>query len=108
MVLPYSTFFDRMETTLKGRMFLGSPILDKNNQVSYLKQRLNLFLETLDAIDPEDTDLEDIDRLIEMVDDLDAKCQELNTVKVSQFYWLFFSFPYPQLPFALKFMILLV
>jgi hypothetical protein len=58
-------------------MFLGSPILDKNNQVSYLKQRLNLFLETLDTIDPEDTDLEDIDRLIEMVDDLDAKCQEL-------------------------------
>ena len=32
-----------------------------------------MFLETLDAIDPEDTDLEDIDRLIEMVDELECK-----------------------------------
>ena len=51
-----------------------------------------MFLEILDAIDPEDTDLEDIDRLIEMVDELESKCREFNhrdDVK-SQFYWLFF------------------
>ena len=41
MVLPYSTFFDRMETKLKGESFLGSPIQDKNQQVTFLKQRLN-------------------------------------------------------------------
>jgi len=57
-------------------MFLGSPILDKNMQMNFLKQRLNMFLETLDAINPENTDLEDIDRLIEMVDDLETKVQE--------------------------------
>lgn len=45
-------------------------------QVSFLKQRLNMFLETLDSINPEDTDLDDIDRLIAMVDDLEAKVQE--------------------------------
>jgi hypothetical protein len=56
---------------------LGIPMLDKNMQVNFLKQRLNMFLETLDEINPEDTDLEDIDRLIEMVDELEAKCQEL-------------------------------
>ncbi|WP_338471785.1 SE1561 family protein [Niallia sp. XMNu-256] len=55
---------------------MGSPILDKQMQVSFLKQRLNMFLETLDSINPEDTDLDDIDRLIAMVDDLEAKVQE--------------------------------
>ena len=55
---------------------MGSPIHDKNNQVSFLKDRLNMFLDVLDAIDPEDTDLEDIDRLIEMIDDLESKCRE--------------------------------
>ena len=57
-------------------MLLGSPILDKNTQVGVLKQRLNTFLETLDAIDPVETDLDDIDKLIEMVDELEAKVQE--------------------------------
>ena len=55
---------------------MGSPIQDKNGQVSFLKERLNMFLEVLDAIDPEDTDLEDIDRLIEMIDDIESKCRE--------------------------------
>lgn len=55
---------------------MGSPILDKNMQVNFLKQRLNMFLETLDSINPENTDLEDIDRLIAMVDELEEKVQE--------------------------------
>lgn len=55
---------------------MGSPIHDKNSQVSFLKERLNMFLDVLDAIDPEDTDIEDIDRLIEIIDDLEAKCRE--------------------------------
>jgi hypothetical protein len=32
----------------------------------------------LDAIEPEHTELEDIDRLIEMIDDLESKCREFN------------------------------
>lgn len=55
---------------------MGSPTLDKNTQVDFLKQRLNMFLETLDTINPEDTDLEDIDRLIAMIDEIDVKVQE--------------------------------
>nr|WP_295973759.1 SE1561 family protein [uncultured Bacillus sp.] len=55
---------------------MGSPIHDKNSQVSFLKERLNMFLDVLDAIDPEETDIEDIDRLIEIIDDLEAKCRE--------------------------------
>ena len=55
---------------------MGSPTKDKNLQVDFLKQRLNMFLDVLDAIDPEDTDLEDIDRLISMLDDMESKCKE--------------------------------
>lgn len=37
-----------------------------------------MFLDVLDAIDPEDADLEDIDRLISFIDDLESKCREFN------------------------------
>lgn len=57
---------------------MGSPLQDKNQQVTFLKQRLNMFIDVLDAIDPEDTDLEDIDRLISMLDDMESKCKEFN------------------------------
>lgn len=43
-----------------------------------MKQRLNMFLDVLEAIEPEETELEDIDRLIEMIDDLETKCREFN------------------------------
>lgn len=59
-------------------MDMGSPLNDKNAQMTFLKQRLNMFLDVIEAIDPEDTDLEDIDRLISMVDELESKCKEFN------------------------------
>ena len=64
---------------MKGENDLGSPIKDKNSQVSFLKQRLNMFLDVLEAIEPEETELEDIDRLIDMIDDLETKCREFNS-----------------------------
>lgn len=67
-----------MKTYVKGEIHMGNPIQEKNVQVSFLKQRLNMFLDVLDAIDPEDTDLEDIDRLIEIIDELESKCREFN------------------------------
>ncbi|MFJ5716210.1 SE1561 family protein [Neobacillus sp. NPDC093127] len=63
---------------------MGIPIKDKNSQVDFLKQRLNMFIDVLDAIDPEDTDLEDIDRLISMLDDMESKCKEFNNRDVSE------------------------
>lgn len=54
------------------------PISDKDQQVNYLKERLQIFLEVLDAIDPETTELEDIDRLIQMMDDLEDKMDQFN------------------------------
>lgn len=58
---------------------MGNAINDKDSQVSFLKQRLNMFLEVLDAIDPEETDIDDIDRLINMIDDLESKCKEFQS-----------------------------
>jgi len=63
---------------------LGSQIQDKNSQVDFLKQRLNMFIDVLDAIDPEDADLEDIDRLISMLDDMESKCREFNNRDASE------------------------
>jgi hypothetical protein len=55
---------------------LGNPINEKNTQVLFLKQRLDMFSDLLDAIDPEEADLEDIDRMIQIVEEMDAKCRE--------------------------------
>ncbi len=46
--------------------------------MNYLKERLEMFLEVLDAIDPETTELKDIDRLIQMMDDLEDKMEQFN------------------------------
>jgi ribosome biogenesis GTPase A len=52
---------------------MGNATKDKDSQVSYLKNRLNMFLEVVDSLDPESTDVDDIDRLIQMLDDLEGK-----------------------------------
>ncbi|MBB2483408.1 MULTISPECIES: SE1561 family protein [Heyndrickxia] len=57
---------------------MGNAVHDKESQVEYLKHRLNMFLEVIDSMDPEKTDLEDIDRLIQMIDDLELKCEQFN------------------------------
>lgn len=57
---------------------MSNPITDKKQQMNYLKERLEMFLEVLDAIDPETTELEDIDRLIQMMDDLEDKMEQFN------------------------------
>ncbi|MEK4149604.1 SE1561 family protein [Robertmurraya sp. FSL W8-0741] len=55
---------------------MGSPIKEKGKQVVFLKQKLTMFMDLLDAIEPESADLEDIDRLISIIDDLESKCRE--------------------------------
>ncbi|MDF0725890.1 SE1561 family protein [Cytobacillus sp. S13-E01] len=52
---------------------MGNALHEKDSQVKYLKDRLNMFLEVIDSMDPEATDLDDIDRLIQMIDDLEVK-----------------------------------
>ncbi|MFB1083329.1 SE1561 family protein [Jeotgalibacillus sp. JSM ZJ347] len=55
---------------------MGNAIHDNDSQVLYLKQRLSMFLEVLESVDAESTDLDDIDRMIQMLDDLELKVQQ--------------------------------
>jgi hypothetical protein len=57
---------------------MSKSITNKDQQLSYLKERLQMFLEVLEAIDPETTSLEDIDRLIQIIDDLEEKIQHFH------------------------------
>ena len=57
---------------------MSNPITNKEQQVNYLKERLEIFFLFLDAIDPETTELEDIDRLIKMMDDLEEKMDQFS------------------------------
>lgn len=63
---------------MKRGVRMSKPITDKQRQVTYLKERLEIFLEVLDALDPETAELEDIDRLIQMMDDLEDKMEQFN------------------------------
>ena len=58
---------------------MGNAIHDKDSQLDYLKDRLNMFLEVIDSLDPESTELDDIDRLIQMLDDLEIKSDQFKS-----------------------------
>ena len=62
---------------------MSNPITDKNKQVHYLKERLQIFVEVLDAIDPETADIEDIDRLIQIIDDVEDKMEQFQNRNTS-------------------------
>ncbi len=73
--------FQLKSATMKGMkrgVRMSKPITDKKQQVTYLRERLEMFLEVLDALDPETAELDDIDRLIQMMDDLEDKMEQFN------------------------------
>jgi hypothetical protein len=50
-----------------------------NSNVEGLKTRLHQFLETLESIEPETADLQDIDQLISMLDELEEQMDKVKT-----------------------------
>lgn len=52
---------------------------ETNSNIEGLKTRLHQFLETLDSIEPETADLQDIDQLISMIDELEEQMDKLKT-----------------------------
>lgn len=44
----------------------------KDQQIQYLKDRLQTFLDCIDELDPESTDVDDIDRLIQIIDEMEV------------------------------------
>lgn len=65
-----------MKYIFERRVKMGNAVQDKDSQLSYLKSRLNMFLEVLDSMEPESTDVEDIDRLLKMLDELEFKHEQ--------------------------------
>lgn len=58
----------------KGVIFLPTT---QDKQFDILQQRFNSFIETLETMEPEHVDLEEIDRLIQMIGDLEEKCKQI-------------------------------
>ncbi|MBU8908892.1 SE1561 family protein [Desertibacillus haloalkaliphilus] len=55
---------------------MGGAIHDKKSQMDYLNKRITMLVEVLDSIDPEEAGIEEIDRIIQMLDDLEFKCKQ--------------------------------
>lgn len=61
---------------MEGECTVGKSIYSKDDQIKYVKERLTMFMDVLDSMDPENTELEDIDRLITMIDELEVKVEQ--------------------------------
>ncbi len=59
---------------------MGNAVNSKDQRLDYLKNRLDMFMNVIDSLDPESTDVEDIDRLIGMLDDLEAKYERFKRI----------------------------
>ncbi|WP_349409476.1 SE1561 family protein [Pseudalkalibacillus sp. SCS-8] len=55
---------------------MGNDINDKSTQMNYIQNRIDMLLKVLDTIDPETAGVEEIDRIIEMLDELEEKCKQ--------------------------------
>ncbi|MDR7074621.1 MULTISPECIES: SE1561 family protein [Bacillales] len=55
---------------------MGNSIQDKSSQKEYIKTRIDLLMDVLDAIDAETAGIDEIDKIIGMLDDLEMKCKQ--------------------------------
>ncbi|WP_017754402.1 SE1561 family protein [Calidifontibacillus oryziterrae] len=55
---------------------MSKAIHDKKSQIEWLTNRMNLLLKVLESIEPEEADVEDIDKLLQMVDDIQDKINQ--------------------------------
>lgn len=50
-----------------------------DNQLANLQIHFDQFINTLENMEPEKVDLDDIDRLIRLINELDEKCQQMKS-----------------------------
>lgn len=60
---------------------MGKSITNKDDQLTYLKERLSMFMEVIENIEPEHTGLDEIDRLISIIDELEIKIEQFKERK---------------------------
>ncbi|RBW68150.1 SE1561 family protein [Bacillus taeanensis] len=55
---------------------MGNSVHDKESQLNYIHNRMDMLVKVLDTIDAESAGVSEIDRIIEMLDDIELKCQQ--------------------------------
>jgi hypothetical protein len=55
---------------------VGKGVHDKESQLKYLDNRIKMLSDVVRTIDSETAQSEDIDRVIDMLDDLQFKCKQ--------------------------------
>lgn len=80
-VNPYVKSVSPKVITLKHRkpeeaLPLGKGIHDKQSQLEYISNRIKMLSNVVDTVEPDNAQIEDLDRMIEMLDDLKFKCNQ--------------------------------
>lgn len=52
--------------------------MSNTEQLSYIKERFNSVMETIESLEAEEVSLEELDQLLSVLDDLESKCREVN------------------------------
>ncbi|WP_017729011.1 SE1561 family protein [Halalkalibacterium ligniniphilum] len=55
---------------------MGGANHNKKDQLTYLQNRFNSVLTMLESIDPDEAGVEEIDRLLTLLDDIETKCKQ--------------------------------
>lgn len=55
---------------------MGNSIHEQKEQLNFLYGKMELLMTMLDSIEPEATGVEEIDRIIEMLDEIENKCKK--------------------------------
>ncbi|MCM3714462.1 SE1561 family protein [Halalkalibacter oceani] len=55
---------------------MGGAIHDKKTQLHYLQNRFDLVMQMLETIDPDEAGVEEIDRLLAILDEIELKCKQ--------------------------------
>lgn len=59
----------------KGRLLMGGSLDKKEEQLKYLNMRMDLIATYIEELDPEQAGVEELDRIIDLLDHLESKCK---------------------------------
>ncbi|RXJ00337.1 hypothetical protein DS745_12460 [Anaerobacillus alkaliphilus] len=63
---------------------MGKSVYDQKEQLNFLYGRMELLLTMLDTIEPEEAGVEEIDRIIEMLDEIENKCKKFRNQLIEE------------------------
>ncbi len=65
-----------MEKIERGSYSLGKSVYEQKEQLNFLYGKMDVLMKMLDTIEPEEAGVEEIDRIIEMLDEIENKCKK--------------------------------